>query len=100
MKTNEKAPAVASEHGASEINQLDNSISEKLLKEFISMRNQFLPLYRVTGLISIENSKGILLREAEFLVTFPEYESKARDSEDYPEELFTTFEGVRFFCIR
>jgi hypothetical protein len=102
MKANEKAPAVASEHGASEINQLDNSISEKLLKEFISIRNQFLPLYSKTGLLSVEGRNGIQLREEEFLATFPDYESKpfACESSTCTGELFTTFEGVRFFCIR
>lgn len=83
-----------------EINQEQNTIPESLLKEFISIRERFLPLWSVTGLISLEGSSGIHLREAQFLATFPEYEVIVRDDEKYPEELFATFEGVRFFCIR
>ena len=83
-----------------EINQVQNSISESQLKEFISIRKRFLPLYSATGLISIEGCGGIHLREEEFLATFPEYETKSFDGYPYQEELSATFDGVRFFCIR
>ena len=88
------------ETSPSEINQVQNSISESQLKEFISIRKQFWPLYIKTGIISIEGHDGIHLREEEFLATFPEYETKVRECNTYPEELSATFDGVRFFCIR
>ena len=90
----------ASETSPSEINQVQNSISESQLKEFISIRKQFWPLYIKTGLISIEGQDGIHLCEEEFLATFPKYETNARKCGTYPEELSATFDGVRFFCIR
>ena len=88
------------ETSPSEINQVQNSISESQLKEFISIRKQFLPLYIKTGLISIEGHDGIHLCEEEFLATFPKYESKPFTAGTWEEELSATFDGVRFFCIR
>jgi len=101
MTTNEKAPDVA-DHGAQENIQEQNTIPEELLKEFISIRKRFLPLYNKTGLISIENAGGIHLREDEFLSAFPNHESESFDCSGYPytERLFADFDGVRFFCIR
>ena len=89
-----------SETSPSEINQVENSISESQLKEFISIRKRFLPLYSKTGLISIEGHDGIHLTDETFLATFPEYETGVRDCDGYLEELSATFDGVRFFCIR
>ena len=88
------------ETGSIEINQEQNTIPEELLKEFISIRERFLPLWSATGLISLEGSSGIHLEDEQFLATFPEHEVITRDDEKYPEELFTIFEGVRFFCIK
>jgi hypothetical protein len=80
--------------------QPQNTISEIQLKEFITIREQFMPLYSVTGLISIEGSSGIHLNENFFLATFPDYESKPFTGGTWEEELFATFNGVRFFCIK
>ena len=94
--------AATSEQDAQELDQKQNIISEELLKEFISIRSQFLPLYSVTGLISVESSDGIHLREDEFLSTFSNHESESFDCSGYPytERLFVDFDGVRFFCIK
>lgn len=100
MTTNEKAPVAANEQGAQELVQPQNIISESQLKEFISIRKQFWPLYIKTGLISIEGHDGIHLCEEEFLATFPEYETNPFNVYPHTEELSATFDGVRFFCIR
>jgi hypothetical protein len=78
------------------------AIREEQLEKFISIREQFEPLYRTTGLISVEGSLGILLRADMFAETFPNYESKPFDCDGSvcTEEIFAFFNGVRFFAIR
>ena len=88
------------ETDSSEINQLHNTTNEELLKEFIELRERFQPLYRETGLISIENGGGIMLTPEMFFDTFQTYKTKPRNSEEYPEELYAYYNNVRFFCIR
>lgn len=102
MSIIKKASVAANEQDAQELNQEQNIIPEELLKEFISIRNQFLHLYSITGLISVESIDGIHLREKDFLATFRDYESEpfCCDGSTHTEKLFTSFDGVRFFCIR
>jgi hypothetical protein len=84
-----------------EINQEQNTIPESLLKEFISIRERFLPLYIKEGLLSVEGD-GIQLDADAFIATFPNCESEpfACNGSSYSKKLFATFEGVRFFCIK
>jgi hypothetical protein len=79
--------------------QEQNIIPESLLKEFISIRERFLPLYIKEGLLSVEGD-GIQLDADAFVSTFQEHEASPFDRNPYTERLSTTFEGVRFFCIR
>jgi hypothetical protein len=95
---NEKAPVT--EQGASKINQLHNNTNEELLKEFIELRERFQPLYRETGLISIENGGGIMLTPEMFFDTFQTYKTKPRNSKGYPEELYAYYNNIKFFCVR
>jgi hypothetical protein len=78
------------------------AISEEQLEKFISIREQFKPLYVTTGLISIEGTSGIHLRDEIFTETFPNYEAKPFDCDGSvcTEEIFAFFNGVRFFAIR
>lgn len=92
---------------ANEINQLDDTtrtgvkaIPDEDLIEFIELQSRFRKLYRVKGLISTQNSDGIHLMPGAFLATFKDYESRPSDILAYPEELYTNWNGVRFFCIR
>ena len=96
----ESKEATTSEMDSKEINQVQDTIPTEQLKEFISIRERFLPLYYKTGLVSIENYSGVFLTESAFLATFPRYRVMGRGDCTPPEELFTVFEGVRFFCIR
>lgn len=101
MTMNKKAPeGTAIPNTGANKEQFYTGISEELLQEFISLREKFMPLYSETGLISIESSGGIHLKDADFLDTFQDYEVINRKDANYPTELYTTYNGVRFFCIR
>jgi len=92
--------APVTEQGANKNNHLHNNTNEEILKEFIELRERFQPLYRETGLLSIETNTGILLTPKMFFDTFQTYKTKPRNSEEYPEELYAYYNNARFFCIR
>lgn len=85
---------------ANKNNHLHNNTNEELLKEFIELRERFQPLYRETGLISIENGGGIMLTPEMFFDTFQTYKTKPRNSKGYPEELYAYYNNIKFFCVR
>lgn len=84
---------------ANKNNQLHNNTDEELLKQFIELRERFQPLYRETGLISIENGGGIHLTPEMFLEIFGQY-NISYHSPKYPTKLTAKYNGVEFFCIR
>ena len=104
---NEKAPEVLADNQGADIKtQLDNTtkinenqISKYILTDMIDLNKRFQQLYNKTGLIDF-SSFGIHLKEREFLDTFDDFDTKTRDSQEYPEELSAEFNGTRFFCIR
>lgn len=73
-------------------------IDDATLLEAIEIRKRFLKIYR-KGVISIDSSFGIHLREEYFLDTFSEYEITDHD-DAFTEKLTATFNGAQFFCIR
>lgn len=101
LECEEKAPEVlADNQGAEQNNQLHLTTDTNFLKELIAIREDFLKYYFVTGLISIEGNIGIHLNEDAFFSIFNTFETRTRDSKEFPEELSAEYNGVKFFCIK
>ena len=72
------------------------SVNNQMLDSFIELRESFLKLYSVSGLISVESLSGVHLTETAFRETFDSYDVLGMGSRF---KLITNYNGVDFFAI-
>lgn len=109
-KSNEKAPqeAATSERSANELDQLkdtikvrENQVPKEILHELAAMHKRFRELYETyPAVVGVDGSGGVHLTSEGFTEHFEKYNIRDRCDGKYKEELYTTFDSVRFFCIQ
>ena len=70
------------------------------LNQLVKLQKDFRELYRDSSVgVAGVADMGVHLTLESFVATFNDYNTHTRDSEIYPIELQTEYEGVLFFCI-